>query len=381
MAILADELDLRNTFARSYEISLFAALVYCFYLVFCISPFTRNKFDVTRLIEIKKTNLVKFLAIIVFLWFILTLYAQKDDIVTTLLMSNLGQVRNEGYLYGPQASYMASLPGGIKQLVALLNFSFSCPWIMMFMGYYCLVYGKDLIKYSPCFFVASLSGPISGILTADRSSSAYWIIALVSLFFFYKPLLSSEARKKMYLFGGGIIGIVCTYLISVTVSRFGEITGTSDGANEGLGSIINYIGQSYVDFCYFFDNYKPPFIHLGIIFPITSQYIFNVPSGGVAIQEMMASATHFETGVFYTFLGHITMGAGSFVTFIYVLVYRGISSLFFKQRNKKNVSLLQLYIYYALISVVLLGLFTHYYASTGTLALVVWFFIIKYIIK
>ena len=165
----------------------------------------------------------------------------------------------------------------------------------------------------------------------------------------------------------------------MTISRFGE----RDSGGGALGSLISYFGQSYINFCYFFDKYDLPYHHFGIVFPFTSQYIFGVPSGGVTIQEEMTWLSHKETGVFFTFIGQMIIGIGQFWAIIMTMAYSFFSFKTLGNINRKNeVDIMSLYLYFAFASVVLLGIFGHYYASPArTFSLVAMYFVMRILRK
>ena len=233
--------------------------------------------------------------------------------------------------------------------------------------------------YSYYFFIASLSGPFNGILGADRSSSAYWIMSAVTLFFLFRKQLPFKVKRQISVIGIITLAGFVVYLAAMTISRFGE----QDSSGGALGSLIAYLGQSYINFCYFFDRYELPFHHFGIVFPFTSEYIFGVPSGGTIIQEEMTFLSNKSTGVFYTFIGHMIIGVGQFWAMFFTLAYAFASyRTMGKINRRKDMDIMSLYLYFAFASVVLLGIFGHYYASaTKTFSLVAMYFVMRILRK
>ena len=227
--------------------------------------------------------------------------------------------------------------------------------------------------------IASLSGPYNGILGVDRSSSAYWIISAVTLFILIRNQLPSSIKRQLSVLGlVAFVGVIA-YLAAMTIARFGE----RDSNGGALGSLISYLGQSYINFCYFFDKYDLPYHHFGIVFPFSSQYIFGVPSGGVTIQQEMTWLSNKHTGVFYTFIGQMIIGIGQFWAIIMTLVYSFFSFKTLGNINrKKELDIVSLYLYFAFASVVLLGIFVHYYAGPAkTFSLVAMYFVMRILRK
>jgi hypothetical protein len=120
---------------------------------------------------------------------------------------------------------------------------------------------------------------------------------------------------------------------------------------------------------------------LGIIFPFIGRYVFGLETGGVIIQEQMTLATGYNCGVFYTFIGQIIMGAGQVVAMVFCFIYSLTSfSILPRVTRKSGANISSLFLYFALASVLLLGLFVHYYTSPYiTFSLFFFFFTLRFI--
>lgn len=377
-SILIDTYGLRSAETEHYEISVLPAVLYCLLLTLCIIPISKcnigNKVQITPVGNIK---LIQALAIITFLWFLLSVLFGWNYF-TFVLASEMAEMRSNVYA-GNRLDWMVGLPDSVRFVFALFNMTLGCPWVLLFLGFYSMVGNRIPTVYSYCFLLASLSGPFNGIIGADRSAVAYWILAALALYILFRNQIPAKAKRQLLISGLVILGALIAYLAAMTVSRFGERI--SEGGT--IGSLISYFGQNYINFCYFFDNYQLPYHHFGIIFPFVSEYILGIPSGGVVIQEQMAGLSNMVTGVFYTFIGHMIIGIGQTWAVIMTLLYAFAANLAFKQiGRKKYVDIQSLYLYFAFVSVVLLGLFGHYYADPSkTFSLFVMYFVVKMLRK
>lgn len=379
-SVLIDINGYRSYDTYNYEISIVPAALYCILLTLCILPLA--KCDIINRIQIKPVSnvkLLKLLSVVSIIWFLLTVYFSWDRFLFILMSGDMAEIRSDLYKGITEDSWMLSLPGPVRFTFSLLNLLFGCPWILLFLGFYSMIGNRIPLFYSYCFLIASLSGPYCGILGVDRSSSAYWIMSAVTLYILFRNQLPSSTKKQLSVLGlVALVGVIA-YLAAMTIARFGE----RDSSGGALGSLISYFGQSYINFCYFFDKYDLPYHHFGIVFPFTSQYIFGVPSGGVTIQEAMTWLSQKETGVFYTFIGHMIIGIGQFWAIIMTMAYSFFSfKTLGKINRKKEIDIMSLYLYFAFASVVLLGLFAHYYASPAkTFSLVVMYFVMRFLRK
>ena len=361
-SILVDVNNLRYDDTYSYEISLSSAIIYCFLLTICILPISKC-FAVghLQLKPIRNVSFLKFLSFIVLFWFISTTYLARNDIMRVLL-GDMADIRSDLYAGISTNTWMFSLPAPIRFIYACLNFIFGCPWTLIFLGFYSLISPNIKRYHSYIFFLASLSGPFNGIIGADRSQVAYWMISMFLLFWLFKSCIPSQIKKKLSFYGLLILGALVLYLVAMTVSRFEG----RDDTGGSLGSFYSYLGQPYINFCYFFDEYELPFKHWGILFPFTSQYIFGVKAGGTIIQQQMTLLSGKSTGVFYTFIGHIMIALGQTLSIVLTLLYSFISLILLRNLQfRRIIDVDHLYIIFSIISVVALGLFAYYYAGVG----------------
>lgn len=356
------------------SLSFIPTFLYCFLLTLCIVPISKCNIDYIKIQPIRNVQLFKLLAILVLIWFVTSTYMAKDQMINVLVSDRMAELRNDIYRGVVQETWMTSLSAPLRMVYSVLNYVFGCPWILIFLGFYSISSSLPL-KYSLFFIIASLSGPVNGIIGLDRSQVAYWIIAFILLYRYFYVHISARIKKIINILFIIVFSAMCSYLIAMTVSRFEN----SIDSGGSVGSVIAYLGQSFVNFCYFFDNYQLPYHHWGIIFPFTSEYIFGVPAGGVTIQTEMSFLSKMFTGVFYTFMGQIMVGLGQFWSVFITLIYALISNISLSKFNyRRTVTIQNVYFGFAMVSVVALGLFAHYYAGLGKLfSVIVCYFLVK----
>lgn len=379
-SVLIDINRYRSYDTYNYEISIEAAALYCILLTLCILPLSKcNIFSRIQIEPARNVKLIKLLSVVSIIWFLLTVFFSWDRFLFILMSGEMAEIRGDLYKGITEDSWMLSLPGPVRFTFSLLNLLFGCPWVLIFLGFYSMIGNRVPLLYSYFFLIASLSGPYNGILGVDRSSSAYWIMSAATLFVLFRNQFPSKIKRQLSVLGlVAFVGVIA-YLASMTIARFGE----RDSSGGALGSLISYFGQSYINFCYFFDKYDLPYHHFGIVFPFSSEYIFGVPSGGVTIQQEMTWLSNKQTGVFYTFIGHMIIGIGQFWAIMMTMAYSFFSFKTLGNINRKNeIDIVSLYLYFAFASVVLLGIFGNYYASPAkTFSLVAMYFVMRILRK
>lgn len=379
-SILIDVFSLRARDSIYYTISAEATFAYCGLLTMCLLPIALNSHTAFRRLKpVSNPQILKLLAWFAVVWFIFTAILSWQNMMN-VLTGDMEEYRRQMYADEGQESWMLVLPPPIRIVVAIVNSIFGCNWALIFLAFFSRFVQRLHPRFFFMFLLASLSGPMNGIIGANRSATAYWIMSLFGLYLLFRPYMPKQEKRRFVLIAGTIVVLLITYLAAMTLARFGdrEYGGDVSGTQGGL---ISYLGQSFINFCCYFDTYEPPFYHLGIIFPFTFQYVLGIPSGGVIIQEQMTELTGFETGVFYTYIGQIIVGAGKVVAIAFCIVYSVYSSIILPRIVRSQyVSISSLYLYYALASVMFLGIFGHYYTSgTSTFGLIMMYLILRII--
>jgi len=210
---------------------------------------------------------------------------------------------------------------------------------------------------------------------------AYWLISLGACFLMFAPFMKPSQKRKLSIVLGALVALVLLYLTTLTNSRFEE---TDGGKLSGsVASLISYFGQTFINFCYYFDNFENPNPSLQLIFPFTySYFIGDSFASSVAFQQYLSLITGKSLGVFYAFIGHLSTTAGNTAMVIYCLAITLLSMALLRSRNKTICNLKQLLLYVTFSSIMFLGLFGHYYASPNkTFSVVTFLVIAHYLMK
>lgn len=375
-SILVDADNLRYWDSVYYEITPTAAATYCGLLTLCILPMTRC--DVMRHVHLqpmRRVKLLKWLAVYAMVWFLSSFVLGWDDMMR-VLTGDMRAMKTAAYHGMSNETWMQNLPAFVRYAVFdPPNVLFSSHWTLLFVGLYSMMSPRLPFRYSCCFLIASLWGPVNAIIGLDRAAVSYWIMAAGVLWWIFRRHLPAGRLYKVNIIGMVALGLVVAYLAAMTIQRFGG----SEHHQGSEGSMIVYLGQPYINFCCFFDTYRLPFQHFGILFPMTSWWVFNLPSGGVPIQMMMTELSGMRTGVFYTFIGHIMIGIGQSWAVGVTLAYALVSWLTMRSLGrKKSKSALTVYLFFFISSVVLLGPFAHFYAGGSRLiSAVLMYFLVK----
>ena len=142
-------------------------------------------------------------------------------------------------------------------------FSRFSPMVLL-MFFYSVIKLNHSKVYNYLLFLASFTPVVGAILVAGRTQIIYWVFIFGALYIYFRPYLN-KSRKIAVLFPVLIAaGILSVYFLAVTASRWGE---SSDS------SMTAYLGQSFLNFSYFFDHYSCREISFQRIFPFTYHFV------------------------------------------------------------------------------------------------------------
>jgi len=284
--------------------------------------------------------------------------------LVAIFTGDMGSMRIDLYRGSAETiSWTDMLPPALRYPFTILNYTFGASWIMMFLGFYCIFIQKLPFKYFIFFLLASIIGPLGGILGLDRSKVAYWIIALIGCYIFFRPYIEEKVRRKYVIFMVSLVGLLAIYLILMTESRFSEAS--NDVLSGSQVSVISYLGQSFVNFCFFLDEFEAPFLNPGVIMPFTFNSLLHGYVSVVEWQYHLSMVSHREIGVFYTFLGQIKIAMGTIAMWLYAIFVFLTPNLILGNGNKRAKTLYNSFIYFLFASIPMLGLFVYYYTASS----------------
>ena len=375
-SILIDVFGQRSMDTHNYVISPIACFAYCSLITLCVWPFMRySNLQIKKISPIRNASVLKYLAIFFFLFTLLNMFMSYESILKILSSDDFGQIRKAHHDGLQEMSWLATLPFSIRFPFTIVNLLLGCSWILVFLAFFIIIVQKCKFRYGFYYMFASISGILDNILIAGRSAMIFWMIGFVGCYIFFRPYTNLMIKKKInFLFI--IIGVLFfLYLSAITISRFGErdageITGTQ-------GGLISYMGQSYINFCYFFDTYDCPMPTLQTLFPLTYKLQGSIDGAG-QLQQVLTFMSKKEVGVFYTFIGHIIITTFNAFGIAFCFFYSFISSLSVRKVKKKVISVSNAYIYLLLSSVMFLGLFSYYYSYASKTVPAIFYAIILY---
>jgi len=216
---------------------------------------------------------------------------------------------------------------------------------------------------------------IMAIEGVDRSKVFYWLITYGAMIVLFWRRMSKKQHKNISIASLIILSLAISYFLVLTFSRFETYeTGSK-------GSMISYAGQSFINFCFFFDKVRYSEFSLQRIFPLFYKLFFhNGINDTVSLNADISLKTGKEIGVFSTFIGDIMVASGKIAGILYCIAFSIVARSIIKFRTRRFVYFDQMLFLFCLITIPMLGVFTHFYANfTRTLPFLLFIFYAFYL--
>lgn len=344
--------------------TLIPTIVYCSMITLVTYPFYRfnsNKKRNLSHINEKYFNILSWTFIIGFM-FAVVLF--KDDIIIRLAYGNeIGQLRGQGT--ADLGNAQANLSGPLRIISSVFMTIISMSAVSFLLFFYSMSFLKRKWYFNLLLFFSTMGCMIASIVGIDRSIFFYWIIDFIFIYILFKPYLDPKVRRITIIFGGILISIALSYLLLITFSRFED---------NAFSSIASYIGQSYLNFCWFWDNYDAPILNIGLFFPILTHFFgidWGAPVEPVSFGWFVESKVGYFVNLFYTFMGTVMLYLGQWAVIPYCISFTLISNKILNNKRKFGIQTLIKVFILAIIPFcgVILYLYVDYIRALGAIAI------------
>lgn len=355
---------LRNDFFKdSYSPTLLPSLVYCTMITLVVLPFYNFNSNKRRLFFKMNPKMFDGMSWMFIFGFVFSLVLFWQDLVARIVLGEvIGELRGEEV-----ETAQAGLSGGMQIISSIVNIINSMSSISLILFFYSIAFLKKHWLFNLALFISSMGSIIMGVIGIDRSKAMYWVMNLFFIFILMKPYLSKKLRAVSVLLMSIVLAAVTSYLILVTASRF---------KNDAIESVFSYMGQSYLNFCWYWDNWDAPIFNMGFFTPILSHFVIDwgYPTPAVLYGNWLEMRTGVFVNVFYTFMGTVMIYLGKSAVIPFCIIYTAIVS---KKINKRNgtISLQSLIPLFIFSIVVYNGLISYSFVDYVK-AIAAWIFII-----
>ena len=276
--------------------------------------------------------------------------------ITDIFNGDFKALKNYGYAgdITPADAKMLTMPFPIQ---ILYYFSFMTLLGLPLFFYYSCVEKRSLWLVAP-LLVVSISPILRGVLMADRTEIIHYGLMFFFCLVLFQNFITKKVRNFILLTSLPVIAVGLTYLIAVSSSRF-------ESEDEGAGgSMLEYAGQSYANFCYFYDNHNSELYYIERETPLISYFIFK--NQYVDTMEERSAKEGFFIGVFASHVGSWLLDIGVIGATLVSLIFALIVCLVINKYNRVQFDVADLLMLFALGAVPTFGVFYYRYYTYQT---------------
>lgn len=341
------------------------SVLFCIAIGITLLPFSLIHVREIKSITIRAPWAIDALSLVLMALSLVNFYLVVDSMYD-ILSGDLGQLRQEHYAGAPS-------PAAIK--------AETMPFIVKFFFYFqqTTIVALPIFFYNVCFrkkawwwngalIFASLTCPIAGIQVADRTEFVFYgIMALFCVILFYH-FFSKKLKRRMAMVCVPIAVLGVVYVTAVSASRFDEDSGTSPMERN-----IQYTGQAYINFCYFYEHAQPDFVSAERESPMFHHFFLHRDSNPERRAQRM-SEYGFFISVFASFAGDIMLDIGIAGMLFWVLCYFLLAMAIIRRNHREEFDLSEILAIFMLSVIPLFGIFYYrYHSFMGTFALLLVF--------
>lgn len=314
--------------------SLFPTVIYCAMTTLTVYPFYEFNSNKKRELKMMNQRLFSIMAWTYIIAFFSSLILFREDLIFRLALgAEIGELRGAAL-----ANAQGSLSGLSRLLFNFFGVILSLSPVAFLLFLYSLSFLQKSWWFNVLLFMSSMGCIVQGIMGIDRSMTAYWLIDLVFIYVLMRPYLKKKSRRIVFFLGIVAATLAFSYIILMTFSRFGDNSETS---------VLNYIGQSYLNFCWFWDNYTRPLTNWGFFFPISNRFLgldFGAPVAPVEFGEFIELKVGYFVNVFYSFMGTVILYLGQWAVIPYCVGFFFASKFLLGKRVKGFHSFIRVFV-------------------------------------
>lgn len=334
------------------QLGILPTFTFCSLLGLSIYPFSQIHTRDIQTIENRAPWTLLALSAFFILVGLVTLYCVADSTLE-ILSGDLSSVR-EGAYQGDQtpAELKASkLPFPLGHFT---YFHFASI-LALPIAFYNMCFTNRPWWWNTLLIFSSTSSIMAGIQRADRTEPIFFTLMFIFCIVFFHKFFSKKVKYTIAGISSLFLVLGLTYITLVSIARFNDRK-----TGNAVTSIVQYAGQGYLNYCYFWEHATMPTIEAEREFPLYNHYIRKVDSDDIRRGERSAKEGFFIS-VFATFIGDVLLDLGPVLMPVWVLGYVLLCLLVIKHKRRQTFDVSEVLLLFFLASIPLFGVFYYRY--------------------
>lgn len=337
------------------DFGIVPTILYCGLITLTIIPFSFIRPEKLETISNVHRYLIYAFTLFILLQGLVMFYLVGDSI-SDLLHGDFKFLKESHYAgnISPAEVKMLTMPFPI-QFLYLLSFMTLLGLPLFF--YYSCVEKRSLWLTVPLLAI-SISPILRGILMADRTEIIHYGLMFFFSLVFFQKFITKKVRNFLLLASLPVLTVGGTYIVAVSASRF-------ENQDEGTsGTMLEYAGQSYANFCYFYDNHNRDLYYIERELPVISYYVLK--SQYIDTKEERTAKEGFFIGVFASHIGSWMLDTGVIGSILISVLFSLLCCLVVKRYDRTEFDIADVLMLFALGTVPTFGIFYYRYYTIGT---------------
>ncbi len=297
---------------------LLPALFFVFLCVLYFVPFTSFREDKVEEIVLPSKKVMDNISVVLIILSFESIIFFAGSVRDVFSYGDLGAARDDRYIYG--TSFVEHSIWYTVSSVSASLYMFD----ILFYFIYRIIGGKNGVR-RVLLFVGSFSETLHVLSEAGRDGIVFWLFAFVFIYLIFRPFLEKKQRSSI---AKSFVIIAFVIMIPFTMISKGRF---QDNTND---SYINYMGQPFKHFCYYFD-FSPLPVSYGQSFPLFFEVLHMPQPQYCVYKNELTDSTAFGTFLrgFLTNFGIVgTLLVGVIMAFLFRVTMRSNGkTLFFNQ--------------------------------------------------
>lgn len=334
--------------AKTLNLRFIPTILYCVLLTLTIIPFSKIYSYRLKEITLPSARMFTVFASFLFLIALLNLYLIADSTLD-ILRGDFQEVRSAHYV-GDET--MAQQKEKALPIILGYMYYFNKSTILALpMFFYSICFLQKPWWYNCGLLFISLTMPLAAIQTVDRTEFVFYAQMFLFCVILFRSFIGKNQWRYLKLFLFPFCVFLILYIGGVTIARFAE---RDSGA---IGGALQYAGQGYLNFCYFYENANQDVKFVDRVFPFYAHFVL----GQDYNNEIRQDAHGFFTPVFATFLGVFLLDVGVLNLIFWVLSYFILCNMFFPRNKTPIISFGQVLFFFSMGVIPVFGVFYYRY--------------------
>lgn len=297
---------------------LLPALFFVFLYILYFVPFTSFREDKVEEIVLPSKRVIDIISVVLIILSFESIFYFAGSVRDVFTYGDLGAARDDRYIHG-----ISFVEHSIWYTVSSVSASLYMFDILFYFVYRIIEDKKSVRRI--LLFVGSFSETLHVLSDAGRDGIVFWLFAFVFIYLIFRPFLEKKQRSSITKSFVIIAFIIMIPFTMISKGRFHE------NVND---SYIDYMGQPFKHFCYYFD-FSPLPVGYGQGFPLFFEVLRMPQPKWCVYNNALTSSTAFGT-FFREFLTNFGVAGTIIVGFIMAFLFRNTmrsngKTLFFNQ--------------------------------------------------